>query len=373
MSDTAAAIQTPPGRAVEPDTETQGGPEGARIVLRGLTRLFSDGTGLKPVTLDIAPGEFVSLLGPSGCGKSTLLRCLAGLETPQAGSLHFGSSAVFDAEAGIDLSPRERRIGMVFQDLALWPHLSAVENVAFPLRVAGRRRPSREIVAQAQRALDLVGLASFGSKMPHQLSGGQQQRVAVARAIVARPSALLMDEPFSALDAALKVQLREELRSVTAELGITTLFVTHDQAEAMSLSDRIAVLSQGEVRQMDRPESIYESPADEFVAGFVGTFNRLPPTVPGATRGLRPENVGVARAAGRGTGPDDGRSPLGVGHVSVSGTVLGSSYEGGTYRARAAVRGVDEPWHFTSRLPLAPGEHITLTAHEADVITLPAA
>ena len=323
---------------------------GTRIEIDGLTRVFGDGTGLHPTEITIEPGEFISILGPSGCGKSTLLRCIAGLEDPQAGSLRFGERVIFDAAAGVDVPARKRRLGMVFQDLALWPHLTAFENVAFPLRIAREKN----ITSQVEHALDLVGLAAFATKMPHQLSGGQQQRVAVARAIAARPDVLLMDEPFSALDAALKIQLREELSSLVRELGVTTIFVTHDQEEAMSISDRIAVLERGSVRQFASPQEVYEAPANDFVANFVGTFNQLPagPTAPAGHVGVRPERVLV------------GAEP---GHIHLDATVLSSTYRGGSHHVRAAVSGTDKPWSFSSRAPHAANDAVTLSVHVDDL------
>jgi len=327
---------------------------GTRIAIDGLSRVFGDGTGLQPTTITLEPGEFVSVLGPSGCGKSTLLRCIAGLETPQAGSLRFDGRVIFDAAAGIDVPARKRRLGMVFQDLALWPHLSAFENVAFPLRVAREQ----SIAEKVDRALALVGLTSFREKMPHQLSGGQQQRVAVARALVARPDVLLMDEPFSALDAALKVQLREELSDLVRTLGVTTIFVTHDQEEAMSISDRIVVLESGSVRQAASPQEVYETPADLFVANFIGTFNALPlgPVATTVRVGVRPERV------------REGSEP---GRIHIEATVLSSTYRGGSHHVRATVAGVDTPWSFPSFHPHSTGEKVTLSVHADDLISLP--
>ncbi|MGO1769064.1 MAG: ABC transporter ATP-binding protein [Microbacterium sp.] len=333
---------------------------GIPIRIDALARVFEDGTGLHPTTLAIEPSEFVSVLGPSGCGKSTLLRCLAGLDTPQAGSVRFGERTVFDASSGLDLAPRRRRIGMVFQDLALWPHLTAFENVAFPLRVTGRR----DVRSAVDRSLELVGLERFAAKLPHQLSGGQQQRVAVARAVVARPDVLLLDEPFSALDAALKVQLRAELKTLVAQLGVTTVFVTHDQEEAMGLSDRIVVLSEGRVRQAARPETVYDSPADAFVADFIGAFNRLPDrtapagATPGALRGVRPERVEIRRPGDAGDG------------IPFDATVLDCTYRGGSYAVSVDVAGATEPWSVVSREAQRPGAHVALAVRPTDVISL---
>jgi len=262
------AVLTPKPDTAAPAREVS---HGDAIEILGVARVFRDGSGLHATDLTVHAGEFLSVLGPSGCGKSTLLRCVAGLETPDQGRIVFGDRTVYDHERGTFVAPRQRRLGMVFQDLALWPHLNASENVAFPLRVT--RTPKHEVTTRVAEALELVGLSHFAEKMPHQLSGGQQQRVAIARAIVARPSVLLMDEPFSALDAALRLQLRDELRELTTSLGLTTIYVTHDQADAMAMSDRIAVLDRGVLKQVSTPEDLYLQPRDAFVANFIGRCN----------------------------------------------------------------------------------------------------
>ncbi|NLB47795.1 MAG: ABC transporter ATP-binding protein [Microbacteriaceae bacterium] len=335
-------------------------PTGEAIEIRGLTRLFHDNSGLHPTDLDVRAGEFVSVLGPSGCGKSTLLRCVAGLETPQRGRIRFGDRLVYDAAERTIVPPRLRRLGMVFQDLALWPHLTASENVAFPLRVA--RTPKNEVERRVTEALELVSLAQFGSKFPHQLSGGQQQRVAIARAIVARPGILLMDEPFSALDAALRLQLRDELRRLTTRLGLTTIYVTHDQAEAMAMSDRIAVLERGVVRQLSSPEELYLMPADRFVAGFIGRCNWLPPTAHNSeVRGVRPEYVAV-NANGSGVAESA---------VVVRGIVTACAYTGGSYSVTCEVAGAETPWSLDHAERIEPGTEVTLTIAERHLIRLP--
>lgn len=341
---------------------------GAAVTITGVSRVYQDNTGLHPTSMEIAAGDFVSILGPSGCGKSTLLRCIAGLETPQTGRIEFAGRPVFDWRDRLNLAPRQRGIGMVFQDLALWPHLSAFENVAFPLRVGGQGTPkgarSKELRATVSGALELVGLGGFAEKLPHQLSGGQQQRVAIARAVVAKPSVLLMDEPLSALDAALKVQLRTELKALTKELGVTTVFVTHDQAEAMSLSDRIAVLAKGELRQFSSPEELYQGPVDSVVADFVGVFNRLPAVGSPAERlrGARLEAVRVLT-------PDLARETAGdPGVISVTATVISCDYRGGGYRATAQLTGSPNVWTFDAPHASRPGETLALCVRESDVI-----
>lgn len=342
-------------------------------MIRRIAKVFGDGSGLHETDLTVHAGEFVSVLGPSGCGKSTLLRCVAGLETPQQGSIRFGDRTVYDHEGAEFVAPRRRRLGMVFQDLALWPHLNAAENVAFPLRVA--RTAKSETRQRVAEALELVGLSHFAEKMPHQLSGGQQQRVAIARAIVARPSVLLMDEPFSALDAALRLQLRGELRELTNSLGLTTVYVTHDQAEAMAMSDRIAVLERGVLRQISTPEELYLRPADRFVAGFIGRCNWLPSVGEGSTadaaRGVRPEHVRVRHAndqmADRRITPRDTTT----GETLLLGTVTACAYTGGAYSVSCSVIGADTPWSFEHDRRLDPGAEVWLSVADHHLIHLP--
>lgn len=332
----------------------------ASIEIRGLTKVFRDGSGLHPTDLDVKTGEFISVLGPSGCGKSTLLRCVAGLETPDDGQIRFGDHTVFDADSKTVVAPRLRRLGMVFQDLALWPHLNATENVAFPLRVA--RTQKSEVESRVAEALDLVGLAEFAQKMPHQLSGGQQQRVAIARAIVARPAILLMDEPFSALDAALRLQLRDELRNLTTALGLTTLYVTHDQAEALAMSDRVAVLQRGVVQQLSTPEELYLRPANRFVAGFIGQCNWLPQLADSTdARGIRPEHVQLHHAANE--------AP--TGSTVLHGTVTGCAYTGGTYSIACEVTGAEAPWALNHHERVDAGTEVWLSVAESELIRFP--
>ncbi len=243
------------------------------ITVQHLLKRFGDKTVIHDVSFDIADGELVCLLGPSGCGKTTTLRCLAGLEMPEHGRIAIDGEVVFDPAAGIVVEPYHRSIGMVFQSYAIWPHLSVFENVAFPLRV--RRRPRAEVESRVMGALDMVGLADFRARSAQQLSGGQQQRVAVARAIVHSPAVLLFDEPLSNLDAKLRDSTRAEIRRLQRELHVATVYVTHDQAEALSLADRILVMSDGRIHQTGTPQEIYAAPRDEFVADVVGAANFL--------------------------------------------------------------------------------------------------
>ncbi|WP_455550824.1 ABC transporter ATP-binding protein [Gordonia humi] len=277
---------------------------GTGVDVAGLTRVFGDGTGLKPVDLTLSPGEFVSVLGPSGCGKSTFLRCLAGLEQPDAGRIAFGDHVVYDGAHKIDVAVRKRGLGMVFQDLALWPHLDVAGNVAFPLKVAGVGKT--QILQRVTAMLDRVDLGLYSDKAPHQLSGGQQQRVAIARALVAHPDLLLLDEPFSALDVALRGRLRVQLRELTTQLRVTSVFVTHDQTEAMSMSDRVIVMNAGRIAQIDAPRGPVP-PTRRSVRRRIPRRRQRP-----ARRRSRPAG-GSARGRVRGgRRPDRRRRPLDV-------------------------------------------------------------
>src|ERR1700742_535535 len=228
------------------------------------------------VSVEIAQGELYTLLGPSGCGKTTTLRCVAGLERPDAGLIALGERVLFDASRGIAVPLNQRGIGMVFQSYAIWPHMTVFENIAFPLRVArGRRYGRDEIRKLVDQALGTVGLGGYGDRPATRLSGGQQQRVALARAIVHHPQLLLLDEPLSNLDASLREEMRAELRRLQQQIGITAIYVTHDQAEALAMSDLIAVMDHGRIVQFGEPRAIYFRPENEFVASFIGAANLL--------------------------------------------------------------------------------------------------
>ncbi len=241
------------------------------VAVHGITKRFGDFTALDDVSLEAQPGEFLALLGPSGSGKTTLLRLMAGLDFPDAGHVSFD---------GLDVThrpTRERAVGFVFQHYALFRHMTVAENVAFGLTVKrrGERPPKAEIDARVAELLDLVQIGQLGPRYPSQLSGGQRQRVALARALAVRPRILLLDEPFGALDAKVRKDLRRWLRRIHDEMGLTTIFVTHDQEEALELADRVVVMSQGHIEQVDTPDRIYDEPATAFVCDFVGQANRF--------------------------------------------------------------------------------------------------
>jgi putative spermidine/putrescine transport system ATP-binding protein len=249
----------------------------AFLELKHLEKSFGTNRVVKDFSLDIEKGEFVSLLGPSGCGKTTVLRMVAGFETPTAGSIRI------DGHDVLGLKTNQRNIGMMFQAYALFPNLTVAQNVGFGLRVA--RMDKQEMGKRIQEMLGLIGLSELGDRYPFQLSGGQQQRVALARALAVRPRVLLLDEPLSALDAKIRVSLREEMRSIQRQLGITAIFVTHDQEEALSISDRVVVMHDGVAEQIGTPFEIYNRPATRFVAQFVGTLSILNAVVSDAAKG----------------------------------------------------------------------------------------
>jgi multiple sugar transport system ATP-binding protein len=280
----------------------------AEVQLRNVTKAWGSFTAVNSQSLDIRDGEFMVLLGPSGCGKTTTMRMIAGLEEPSAGDILIGGVRVND------LPPRERDIAMVFQSYGLYPHMTVAENIGYPLKLRGIKGAERE--RRVREAAAKVELGALLARRPRELSGGQRQRVALARAIVRQPTVFLMDEPLSNLDAKLRVSTRAEIKHLQHELGVTTVYVTHDQIEAMTLAHRVAVMSQGEIRQLDTPEAIYDQPADLFVAGFIGSpaMNLIPGehaegvfTAPGGLRvttrvarhrgaavlGVRPEDITV--------------------------------------------------------------------------------
>jgi iron(III) transport system ATP-binding protein len=254
------------------------------VVIEGLVKVFEGGVrAVDDVSLTVPEGEFVTLLGPSGCGKTTTLNCVAGLERPDAGRISVGTSVLTDVARGVILPPERRDLGMVFQSYALWPHMTVSDNLAFGLRL--RKVARGEIATRIKSTLELVELAGLEKRYPYQLSGGQQQRVALARAVVAQPRVLLLDEPLSNLDAKVRERARFWLRDLQRRLGITALYVTHDQAEALAISDRVAVMSEGRVLQYAPPNDVYERPRSRFVAEFIGRSSFFGGVVVGASDG----------------------------------------------------------------------------------------
>jgi iron(III) transport system ATP-binding protein len=277
-----------------------------KITIENLRLRYGDVDAIKNMDLEIGDRESVVLLGRSGCGKTSTMRCIAGLEEPTAGRITIGDTVVFDAEAGINLPPNKRNVGMVFQSYAVWPHMTVFENVAYSLKLQKVARP--EIRQRVAEALELVGLENFADRGASLLSGGQMQRVALARSLVMRPSVLLLDEPLSNLDARLRDRLRIELREIQLRLGLTTVYVTHDQLEAFALADRIALMQDGVIVQMDAPDAMYNAPASASIAHFLGVANVLDvDTSPGAEA-----SSDDASPEGEGTGTETGTTTSGT-------------------------------------------------------------
>lgn len=316
------------------------------IVLSHIVKTFAGKPVIRDVSLSVRSGSFTTLLGPSGCGKTTLLRMIAGLETPDSGTITLGGRTVFSSEKGIFIPPEKRGLGFVFQDFALWPHMTVFENVAFGLRAARR---TDHLEDKVLKALAMVHLKEFAGRYPHQLSGGQQQRVAFARAVVTEPECILFDEPLSALDALLRADMRVELRELAERLRITSVFVTHDQSEAMSMSDEIAVLSDGQIEQYDRPEMIYNHPATVFAARFVGSSDWID-----ERRLFRPEKAVT--------------SPIPESLVFPA-EVVSSQFLGHTYQLHLR-RGEDD-WTILSPERIPVGQTISIYIPEKDIITVP--
>ena len=289
----------------------------SEVRIEHVYKRFGDVTAVSDFDLTVKDGEFVSLLGPSGCGKTTSLRMIAGFERATEGEIYIGDHCVSSHIKNTFVPPEKRDIGMVFQSYAVWPHMTVTENVAYPLKI--QKVPKEERAARVAEMLKLVHLDEYGSRYPHQLSGGQQQRVALARALVMRPGLLLLDEPLSNLDAKLRESMRFEISSIQKELGITVIYVTHDQSEAMTMSDRVVVMSRGVIQQIGTPYEIYRNPANKMVADFIGLVNFVEGEVQGdrvyisgtgvsfpntsgitgsATIAVRPENITMSRTSG---------------------------------------------------------------------------
>jgi iron(III) transport system ATP-binding protein len=262
------------------------------VAVQNLTKRYGASVVLDDLSFEIADGELFTLLGPSGCGKTTTLLSIAGFVKPDGGAIRCGAETFVDAAAEVDVPAERRNLGMVFQSYAIWPHMTVAENVTFPLKIRKARKPARR--AKAAEALELVELGDLADRYPHQLSGGQRQRVALARALVYEPSVLLLDEPFSNLDAKLRERARTWLKRLQHQLGLTTVFVTHDQDEAMQMSDRILVMNEGRIQQIATPEDVYRRPANRFVASFLGRCNLLSGTV----RARRPNGTYEIALAG---------------------------------------------------------------------------
>ncbi len=348
------------------------------ITLRGLEKTFPSSRGLvkavNSIDLEVAENEFVVLLGPSGCGKTTTLRCVAGLEKPTGGDIEIAGEMVNSVEGGNFVAPENRNIGMVFQSYAVWPHLNVYQNVSLPLTDGRRRIPKNQVRDRAMESLRLVQMEGLEDRPVTDLSGGQQQRVALARAVVTKPRVLLMDEPLSNLDARLREEMRIELKKIATSASVTTLYVTHDQAEALSLGDRICVMNEGVIQQVGTPEEVYARPPNLFVAEFVGDMNFIKGKVTGpgqvdsplgmrscdlppncqvggeVTLAIRPQHLGLTQ------NPDqNGESPRG--------TVVSKTYLGDAVLFEVEVSGV------TLMIRL-PGDS-TFTAGQQASIVLP--
>jgi iron(III) transport system ATP-binding protein len=343
------------------------------------------------VSLAVGAGELFTILGPSGCGKTTTLRCIAGLEDADAGEIRVGDRVLFSSARRIDLPASARGLGMVFQSYAIWPHMNVFDNAAFPLIVAPRRvrRSRSEIRERVLRVLVVTRLEDLAERPATELSGGQQQRLALARALVMEPPLLLLDEPLSNLDAKLREEMRFELKRVQHELGVTTVYVTHDQVEALAMSSSIAVMRDGRIEQVGRPREIYERPATEFVADFMGAANLISGEVvalgtdgrytiataagplrllsagtlaPGSpvTVALRPESVGI-EANARGPGAAE----------AWIGTVLANAFLGDAVDHMVSVGGLELRVRGAPTLTLAPGASVTLTVPEQACLLVP--
>jgi ABC-type Fe3+/spermidine/putrescine transport system ATPase subunit len=272
---------------------------GMSISVKSLVKIYGTNRVVSGVSLEVAKGEFVSLLGPSGCGKTTTLRCIAGLEDANDGEISIANETVSAPKQSIMVAPNARDVGMVFQSYAVWPHMTVAENIAFPLTI--RKAASSVVKERVDWALNIVGLSELRDRQPSQLSGGQQQRVALARAIVGRPRVLLFDEPLSNLDAKLRDTTRTEIRRLQRELDIAALYVTHDQAEALSMSDRVIVMQNGVIMQAGTPKELYRRPSNKFVADFVGVASFID-VIPADEGLLRPEAISLGRVGTTFTG-----------------------------------------------------------------------
>lgn len=352
------------------------------VHLRGLHKRYGDTVAVQPLDLKVQPGEFLTLLGPSGCGKTTTLRMIAGFVSPSGGQL------LIDGEDVTAMPPQKRRMGMVFQDYSLFPHLTIADNIAFGLIEHGVPKAQRD--ARVAELLDLIRLPDIGKRYPSEISGGQQQRVALARAVAYPPRVLLMDEPLGALDAKLREAMQQEIRTIQKALSITTIFVTHDQSEAMSMSDRIAVMNGGRIEQIDSPQTVYEQPHTRFVADFVGKINFLDASItssdgkalvgelmidlahvaaqvePGkrVTIALRPERIGFRPGS-----PNNGLAPE-PGILIWPATVRNVTFLGNLMRVTATLPCGQSITAETAPTPFTPGDAVCATFLQRDVLLM---
>jgi iron(III) transport system ATP-binding protein len=336
------------------------------------------------ISFEVPKGQFVTLLGPSGCGKTTTLRCIAGLEQPDEGQIVMAGQTVFDGSGSIQTRPEDRPIAMVPQSYGIWPHMTVLDNAAFPLRHGRHRKGQQNIKQRTLEMLDQVGLAPYADRWATQLSGGQQQRLALARALLSEPEVLLLDEPLSNLDAKLRAKLRLELRAFQEQFGVTSVYVTHDQAEALALSDIVVVMNHGRIEQIDKPERLYLQPKSAFVADFIGSANLIPAHGTGASSGgmlintgigaflcagegqetgasahggnvcIRPENVEVTTAAS-GTGLSE--------HNEMFGRVIGAEFLGDRLELVIDVEGTKLTASTASILAARPGDEVIVKVH----------
>jgi len=343
------------------------------LAIRGLEKRYGQMQALAPIDLTLEGDELVCVVGPSGCGKTTLLRAVAGLVTPDGGRIEIGDDVVFDAATRVTMGPERRGVGLVYQDYALWPHLTVREHLAFPME--SRRTPVEERAGWITRLLELVHLQEYGDRRPGQLSGGQQQRVALARALSGGPRLLLMDEPMSNLDARLRTEMRGEIVRLVKQLGVATLYVTHDQAEAMSIADRIVVLRNGVLIQQAPPAEIFEQPADTEVADFFGIGAQIPASAAGDERvrlaggaALNVEgydlrevhSIVLPLAALTRAAPvaEEARAAANLLDVVVE----SAQYEGGDWSIVATVAGSESRVRFRAAARFAPGVPLLLRA-----------
>ncbi|NDV88244.1 ATP-binding cassette domain-containing protein [Aurantimonas aggregata] len=343
---------------------------GAAVAIRGLTKTFKSTIALHPIELSIPKGEILVLLGPSGCGKTTLLRLIAGLEIPD------GPDMVRFDDEDVSAVPIERRnVGLVFQSYALFPNMSVAENVGYGLKVRGMPGQARQ--AETLRLMQLVGIAELADRRISQISGGQRQRVALARALAIKPRILLLDEPLAALDAVLREYLRVEIGALLRRFGITAVYVTHDQAEAMAIGDRIAVMQAGRIAQIDTPQEIYRRPANAFVANFIGTMNRIEAPV---ANGVMTAGSGETRLSLALGGPDRAATVwfrpeairLSHGDGAISARVVATTFFGATQRLVAAL----DPGHrlqvdLPADRPFMPGERVAFDLDASDILEFP--